>query len=54
MTAACVTAGGLALALLVLLLRRIISPTRFGQALGGVAIGVLIAVGVTSAGGGHG
>jgi len=54
MTAACVTAGGLALALLVLLLRRIISPMRFGQALGGVCIGFLIAVGVTSAGGGHG
>jgi hypothetical protein len=54
MTAACVAAGGLALALLVLLLRRIISPTRFGQAMGGVAIGILIAVGVTSAGSGHG
>lgn len=54
MTAACVTAGGLALALLVLLLRRIISPTRFGQAVGGLAIGVLIVAGLASAGGGHG
>lgn len=54
MTAACVTAGGLSVALLVLLLRRIISPLRFAQALGGVAIGALIAVGVSQAGGGHG
>lgn len=54
MTAVCITVGGLALALLVLVLRRIISPMRFAQALGGVCIGVVIAAGVTSAGGGHG
>ena len=54
MTAACAIAGGLALALLVLTLRRIISPARFAQGLGGVAIGLLITFGLSQAGGGHG
>ena len=54
MTALCVVAAVLALALVTLLLQRIISPARFAQALGGVAIGLLLAVGVTQAGGGHG
>lgn len=54
MIAACVTAGGLALTLLILLLRRVISPMRFTQALGGVALGALIVVSVSQTGGGHG
>ncbi len=54
MAAVCLAANLFGLGLLVLLLRRIISPMRFAQALGGVCIGVLIAAGVTYAGGGHG
>lgn len=54
MTAVCVTTGSLALASLALLMQRIISPGRFAQALSGIAIGALIAVGITYAGGGLG
>lgn len=54
MAALCVIAAAFALALVILLLRRIISPARFAQALGGVALGLLLAGSVVQAGGGHG
>ncbi|MGX5636860.1 hypothetical protein ACWKV8_10790 [Brevundimonas diminuta ATCC 11568] len=54
MTGACVTAAILALGLGALPLRRIVSPARFAQTLGGVALGLLLAASVAPAGGGHG
>lgn len=54
MTAFCAIAAILASALVILLLRRIISPARFAQALGGVAFGLLLAASIARAGGGHG
>lgn len=47
--------GTVCLGLVVMLWRRLISPTRFAQAVSGVALGTLLAVGlVQAAGGGHG
>ncbi len=59
-TVCAATAGLLALSLLglgllVLMLRRIISPLRFVQALGGGAAGMLLVLAlIQTAGGGHG
>lgn len=54
MAAACTLfAGLLGLGLSVLLLRRIISPQHFAQALGGLAIGLVIASNLTETLGGR-
>lgn len=47
--------GTVCLGLIVMLWRRLISPMRFAQAVGGVALGTLMAIGLAqAAGGGHG
>lgn len=47
--------GTVCLGLIVMLWRRLISPARFAQAVSGVALGTLLALGLAqAAGGGHG
>lgn len=47
--------GAVFVGLIVMLWRRLISPTRFAQAVSGVALGTLLALGlVQAAGGDHG
>lgn len=54
MVAACTLAIGLlSLGLSVIVLRRIISPARFAQALGGVALGLVAAISLAEALGGR-
>nr|WP_313391197.1 hypothetical protein [Brevundimonas diminuta] len=54
MVGACtLVVGLLSLGLSVLVLRRIISPARFAQALGGVALGLVAAIGLVEALGGR-